>query len=215
MALRPAVPGLLKFEIFYDRGGEVLMNVIHVLHAGGSPVPLANVEAGYDEIVAWANASWKTQAVPSASMRMVKAYDMGTVPVTPHVRRALQPFIFGTAVEGNMMPNTVTAAMSLRTGASGTATKPLHGRLYHVGLSFQLVSGPNTYGSQVLVPIYEALRARFNGAGIKGTLVVPSWRSGGAWRAVPVTAPVTHVLGTNTIANMRSRRPRQAAFNVN
>lgn len=215
MALRAAADGVVKHQLYWSKSGELAMNSIHTYHAGGSPVAQADVDADVAAIVAWATASWRSVAVPSASLQQIRSYDMGELPPTRYPRYPVVPVITGTASESVSLPSTVAPVISLRTGSSGGSAKPLHGRIFHVGLSYLLVNGPWNYNPTTLLTAYDALRTTLNGTGLKGQLVVVSWRDAGAYRVTPLVSTVTHLQATSILGTQRSRHPRQPSFNVN
>lgn len=201
------VPNTALVEMLYTSAGHTIENTFHV--AKGSPfsgadlITLANVFDDWDGNVAYAD-RWQAVRGSATILFLVdtKALDTSS---SPTYGKAIANRAGGRT--GTQMPPNVSFALSLRTGLAGRSQR---GRIYAPGLSSGDINVPPSQNQIVaasataLVASLTKLKTLLTTAGF--TLVVTSFRTGGAYRAVGQNTPVTSILYTTLkLATMRRR----------
>lgn len=197
------VPNTCLIEMVYTVNGQIVENTFHV--SKGSPFTGAQLNSLCDTFASWDQSNWRARRVTSALLTNIKgrALDTAIAPVGQATIAAGLPH--GGTVSAALLPNNVTFAIKLQTGLAGRSAR---GRIYAPGLGVgQYTNGTNDMTSAVANSMVSDLNTLIGIiAGLGYTLVVTSYRTGGAWRAVGVNYPIINAAYTDLHLDSQRRR---------
>lgn len=201
MAFIPALNTLRVAVQYLSSGGERAVNVQHFRHNAGA---ISAVAVGdlFDVLDAWFFASWGNTASNQWQTDLFTGTDLTAAEGAQYTRITT---VNGTRV-APALPAQNTIAMSLRTGFSGRSRR---GRLFHVGLSEDLVTNStiSSAGSTTLTDAYNDLIAQLSAT--DWDWVVASFYTNKLPRTTALLSPITNVILTDVIVDsMDTRKPR-------
>lgn len=190
MAFVPA-PNIVEVQFRYTLDGERAMNRIHV-NVGATPSS-GTIGPLLAECADWWDGNVKTLVPPEMALREVYGKSLEEAAAPEGTVSAGMP-ILGT-FSGNLLPNNVSLAVSLRSGFTGRSSR---GRWFWCGLSESQVTGSLVAGGTVssIDAALTNLKSLIDGLG--HTWVVVSYRENNAPR---VGGPIYNVVETITIVD--------------
>lgn len=178
--------------------GNTAVNVIHIT-TEEQPVTPTVLNEMADAIELWLGAEWEDYAATTWTASRLELLDL-TSHNSFYVDRSIS--VPGIAT-GQPMPSTVTIAVSLRSAFSGRSRR---GRLYHVGLTENMVEGDYlTSGDATgLITRYETLKTSLELDGFRWCVV--SYVSNGLPRTSGLKTIITDIVLTDLKVDRQNRR---------
>lgn len=193
------VPNTVRVAINYtDNLGNEAVNVIHV-NTDETEVTPAVIQNVFDVVEGWLATDWADVAGTNWTATLLEGRDLTTQNSFVATREVTEA---GTAL-GENMPSQDTIAISLRTGFAGRSYR---GRLYHVGLTENMVTGNYINGATgtALITAYDNLRTQL--AAATYSWVVVSLQTNGAPRVQGVTRDIQDVVLADSRVDRQIRR---------
>jgi len=208
---RPFIPApnCALIEAIYTYGGWIIENTFHIQKS--SPFTMLDLQGAVTAFDNWDSTGvnrWALQRRGECVLIQWKAraLDSLTAPVYIFTLPASRP---GGAGTGGAMPGGSTFCLQWQTGHAGRSQR---GRLYVPGLSTNdLQAAPNqnlmiASVANAMVTSLNTLIAALAGLGTPITLVVVSYRTGGAWRTTAQATPITNAAYADLAVDSQRRR---------
>jgi hypothetical protein len=209
---RPFIPApnTALVEMVYTYGGQVIENTFHVQKStpftAGDLSVLANTFDTWDSTGAL---KWSTLRNQGCVLQQIKTKALDTIssPVFIFVLPVARAGLTASAP----LPGNLSFAITLQTGLAGRSQR---GRIYFPGIAAGQISGvgsQNSLQSAVannMVILVNNLIAAIAALSASHKLVVTSFRSGNAWRAVAQNTVVTNAAYANLVVDTQRRRTK-------
>jgi hypothetical protein len=128
------VPNTVLVQIFYTQFGQRLENTLHYYKGGGwAPADLSDLASS---VIGFWDTDVKANVSSTVELVGVKITDLTTETAPTFETQPASP-LFGTRLD-EAMPSGNTFAVKTNTGSRGRSA---HGRLYHIGLTTNQVTG--------------------------------------------------------------------------
>jgi len=196
-----AVPNTVMVEVRALLDSQKIENRFNV-RCAGAPTP-TDVGAIASIVEAWAEDSYFPHLPDAVTLTEVVASDISVEGGTQITNVPSSP-VSGGAGSG-ALPNEVSFAVSLRTGARG---RSFRGRAYVLAVlgSFVVANTVNPVAVGLYTTAFNNLISVLTAGGFE--LVIVSTRHNNLPRPTPITTPVTIALATDgTVDSMRRRKP--------
>jgi len=200
MAFIP-VPNTVQLEMVFNLQGEVCENVLHYVKA--SPWNIVDAaDLAASAIVEW-SAGVKNNVSDQCSLMNIKVTDISSQ--TGFVVDYGTGLPLAGTKTSPALPNNCTLVFTKRTALRGRSYR---GRLYHLGLTEDMVAGNAVGGGNVagMIVGYNAMRALAI-TDDEGLMVVVSRKNEGVWRTVGEATLVTNITSDGVIDSQRRRLP--------
>jgi hypothetical protein len=209
---RPFIPApnTALVEMVYTYSGQTIENTFHVQKStpftAGDLSVLANTFDSWDSTGAL---KWSTLRAQNCVLQQIKTKALDTIssPVFIFVLPVARPGL----TAGNPLPGNLTFCLTLQTGLAGRSQR---GRIYFPGLSPGQINGAGSQNTMVasvannMVLLLNNLISAIAALSASHKLVVTSFRSGNAWRAVAQNTVITNAAYANLVVDTQRRRLR-------
>lgn len=202
MARLPAVPGLLKHQLYMNDvfiGARERVVQTFWTWRNDAPIPQARCDHENAQIRAWAQSSaWRLRTRTGVAAQRIKTWDFSVSPPTRRVNTLIFPEVVGEGPSG--WPPQTTAVIALRTQPIGSVTRNrLNGRTHHPYPELGGASAGQwtSVGRANFVALYNNLLVTIDPTAHanSGDWVVPCWFEAGVLRVGgPLLPPVDHIL---------------------
>lgn len=220
MAVLPAVPGLMKHQLYWRDPGTGREQV-HVqtfwTWRNEDPIPPERHTYESGAIKSWVQSAGVRGLVPAGAWgSWVKSWDMGQTPPARFTPLRIWPITDG--LTPGLYSFQLSVVVALRTQAVGSAIRNrLNGRLHHPFPQADKLAGGMWIGSfrATVEGVYHGLRDVLKPAASadSGTWVVPCFFEAGALRVGgPLLPAVNHVIARQAPGVVRSRLPRPGPY---
>src|SRR5581483_6863883 len=197
------VANTASVELIYSQVVELSENVFHVQK--GSPFTLADLQALRAVVDNWDNTSWKARRTNGASLVRIrtKALDTASSPQEDYYLPSPRAGTFSSSVSVAL---NACICIKLGTGVSGRSQR---GRMYVGNLNNGQLSDAGHLATSELANMVGSINGLISALATAGyTMVVTSYRTGGAYRAAGHNTPVISAVGVdNSLDSQRRRLP--------
>lgn len=204
----PFIPAnnVVQAELVFNWDGQIVENVLHYQIGGGWTITLMDELGG--KLVTWWSTYFKAGSPTNLTLQNIKLIDL-TSSTAPAIDYATGLPLTGTAAAGSL-PNNCTCVITKRTPLRGRSYR---GRIYHVGLKEDQVTGNTILGASVstFITNYTALQVFTLAGPLDAELVVVSRYENKFPRPMAVVTQVTHFTADVIVDSQRRRLPGRGA----
>lgn len=193
-------PNTVLVQIFYQQFGQRMENTLHYFKGGGwAPADLADLAAS---VIGFWDTSVRATVSNTVELVGIKITDLTSETAPTFETQPTVP-LFGTRTD-EAMPSGNTFAIKTASGSRGRST---HGRLYHVGLTTNQVTG-----NELTSPDADAIRDGWAGlvfgvaVAMSAAPVVVSYCSHSVWRTTAVNYFIIELVYTDLHVDSQRRR---------